>query len=52
MGLADTAPNLVAAANQLLIASNLPPKSYEVLHSYASAGVQGLIMSAFGYGPS
>lgn len=48
--LADTAPDLVAAANQLLIARNLPPKPYEVLRPCASAGARGLIGGAFGIG--
>jgi 2-phosphoglycolate phosphatase len=46
--LADTAPDLVAAANQLLIARNLPPEQYEVLRPCASAGARGLIGGAFG----
>jgi phosphoglycolate phosphatase len=46
--LADTAPDLVAAANQLLIARNLPPMKYEVLRPRASAGARGLIAGAFG----
>jgi phosphoglycolate phosphatase len=46
--LADTAPDLVAAANQLLIARNLPPKQYEVLRPCASAGARGLIGGTFG----
>lgn len=46
--LADTAPDLVAAANQLLIARNLPPMQYEVLRPRASAGARGLIKGAFG----
>ena len=46
--LADTAPDLVAAANQLLIARNLAPKQYEVLRPCASAGARGLIGGAFG----
>ena len=49
--LADTAPDLVAAANQLLIARNLPPKPYEVLRPCASAGARGLIGGAFGIEP-
>ena len=48
--LADTAPDLVAAANQLLITRNLPPKQYEVLRPCASAGARGLIGGAFGIG--
>ena len=39
--LADTAPDLVAAANQLLEARNLPLKPYEFLRPYASAGARG-----------
>jgi phosphoglycolate phosphatase len=46
--LADTAPDLVAAANQLLIARNLPVMQYEVLRPRASAGARGLIKGAFG----
>ncbi|WP_114653780.1 HAD family hydrolase [Polynucleobacter necessarius] len=49
--LVDTAPDLVAAANQLLIARNLPPKPYEVLRPCASAGARGLIGGAFGINP-
>ncbi len=46
--LADTAPDLVAAANQLLIARKLSPKPYEILRPCASAGARGLIGGAFG----
>lgn len=46
--LADTAPDLVAATNQLLSARNLPLKPYEQLRSCASAGARGLIGGAFG----
>ena len=49
--LADTAPDLVAAANQLLIARNLLPKPYETLRPCASAGARGLIGGAFGINP-
>ena len=49
--LADTAPDLVAAANQLLISRNLAPKQYEVLRPCASAGARGLIGGAFGIDP-
>lgn len=49
--LADTAPDLVAAANQLLIARNLAPKQYEALRPCASAGARGLIGGAFGIDP-
>jgi len=48
--LADTAPDLVAAANQLLVARNLPPKQYQVLRPLASAGARGLIGGTFGIG--
>ena len=46
--LADTAPDLVAAANKLLLARNLDPLPYEVLRPCASAGARGLINGAFG----
>lgn len=49
--LADTAPDLVAATNQLLIARNLTPKPYEFLRPYASAGARGLLEGAFGINP-
>ena len=49
--LADTAPDLVAATNQLLIARNLVPKQYAVLRPCASAGARGLIGGAFGIDP-
>lgn len=48
--LADTAPDLVAAANQLLTKRNRSPKPYEELRPRASAGARGLIQGAFGYG--
>jgi len=47
--LADTAPDLVAAANQLLTKRNLSPKPYEELRPRSSAGARGLILGAFGY---
>jgi phosphoglycolate phosphatase len=46
--LADTAPDLVAAANKLLTTRNLLPKHYEILRPRASAGARGLIAGAFG----
>ena len=49
--LADTAPDLVAATNQLLIARNFAPKPYEFLRPYASAGARGLLEGAFGINP-
>jgi phosphoglycolate phosphatase len=48
--LADTAPDLVAATNKLLLARNLDPKPYEFLRPYASAGARGLLEGAFGIG--
>ena len=49
--LADTAPDLVAATNLLLIARNLAPKPYELLRPHASAGARGLLHGAFGITP-
>jgi phosphoglycolate phosphatase len=49
--LADTAPDLVAAANQLLISRSLPPKPFTELRPYSSAGARGLIKGAFGINP-
>jgi N-acetyl-D-muramate 6-phosphate phosphatase len=49
--LADTAPDLVAATNKLLITRNLTPKPYEFLRPYASAGARGLLEGAFGIDP-
>ena len=46
--LADTAPDLVAATNKLLITRHLDPKPYEVLRPYTSAGARGLLEGAFG----
>lgn len=46
--LADTAPDLVAAANQMLAKRNLPLKPYELLRPRASAGARGMILGAFG----
>lgn len=47
--LADTAPDLVAAANLLRIKRKLEPIPYEVLRPRASAGARGLIFGAFGF---
>ena len=47
--LADTAPDLVAAANLLRVARGLSPLPYEVLRPTASTGARGLIQGAFGY---
>lgn len=49
--LADTAPDLAAAVNQLLIARGLEPAPYEQLRPVASAGARGLIGVAFGLKP-
>ena len=46
--LADTAPDLVNAANLLLIARQLPPKPYAEMRPHSSAGARGLIQCAFG----
>jgi len=39
--LADTAPDLVAAANRLLISKNMSQLPYESLRPMASAGARG-----------
>ncbi len=49
--LADTAPDLVAAANRLLIANQRAPMAYEILRPMASAGARGLVQKSFGIGP-
>lgn len=49
--LADTAPDLVAAANRLLIANQRAPMAYEILRPMASAGARGLIQRSFGIYP-
>lgn len=49
--LADTAPDLVAAMNKLLLARDLEPKPYALLRPHASAGARGLLEGAFGIGP-
>lgn len=49
--LADTAPDLVAAMNKLLLARNLEPKPYALLRPHASAGARGLLEGAFGINP-
>lgn len=46
--LADTAPDLAAAVNQLRIARGLPETPYADLRPVASAGARGLIGAAFG----
>lgn len=49
--LADTAPDLAGAVNQLRIARGLEPTDYELLRPTASAGARGLIGAAFGLTP-
>ncbi|WP_019141746.1 HAD family hydrolase [Noviherbaspirillum massiliense] len=49
--LADTAPDLAAAVNQLRVARGLPEAPYESLRPVASAGARGLIGAAFGLKP-
>jgi phosphoglycolate phosphatase len=46
--LADTAPDLVAAANRLLRSKNKAEMPYELLRPMASAGARGLIQKSFG----
>lgn len=49
--LADTAPDLAAAANRLVVERGLPPVAYEKLRPVASHGARGLIGAAFGKSP-
>ena len=49
--LADTAPDLAGAVNQLRISRGLAPTDYELLRPVASAGARGLIGVAFGITP-
>ena len=49
--LADTAPDLAAAANLLRTERGLAPAPYEALRAVASAGGRGLIGAAFGLTP-
>jgi len=49
--LADTAPDLAAAVNQLRAERGLSPAPYERLRPVASAGARGLIGAAFGLKP-
>lgn len=49
--LADTAPDLAGAVNQLRISRGLVPTDYELLRPVASAGARGLIGVAFGITP-
>jgi len=49
--LADTAPDLAGALNQLRAERGLAPTPYEELRPVASAGARGLIGAAFGIAP-
>ncbi|MCO5398325.1 HAD-IA family hydrolase [Ralstonia soli] len=49
--LADTAPDLAAAANKVRTDRGLAPLAYEALRPVASHGARGLIGVAFGVGP-
>ncbi|MYN11836.1 phosphoglycolate phosphatase [Pusillimonas sp. TS35] len=49
--LADTAPDLAAAANKQRARRGLPPLPYEMLRPYASAGARGLLMAGLGIAP-
>ncbi|EJN07317.1 phosphoglycolate phosphatase [Herbaspirillum sp. YR522] len=49
--LADTAPDLAAAANFLRAGRGLPPAPYETLRPVASAGARGLIGAALDIHP-
>ena len=49
--LADTAPDLAEAVNQLRAERGLEPTPYEHLRPVASAGARGLIGAAFGVKP-
>lgn len=49
--LADTAPDLAGAVNQLRVARGREPIAYELLRPVASAGARGLVGVAFGITP-
>lgn len=49
--LADTAPDLAAAANKMRLERGLPALPLDLLRPVASAGARGLIGVAFGIGP-
>ncbi len=49
--LADTAPDLAAAANRLVVEHGMMPVAYEKLRPVASHGARGLIGAAFGKRP-
>ncbi len=48
--LADTAPDLAAAANKMLIDRHMPPLPMQVMRHLASSGARGMIDAAFGIG--
>jgi phosphoglycolate phosphatase len=48
--LADTAPDLAAAANKMLIDRQMPPLPMQVMRHLASSGARGMIHAAFGVG--
>lgn len=50
--LADTAPDLGAAANFLLLEEGRPPLSLAELRPYTSHGVRGLLQAGFGIAPA
>ncbi len=49
--LADTAPDLAAAANAMRTARGLPPAPFDGLRQVASHGARGLLRVAFGMAP-
>ncbi|GHD57877.1 HAD family hydrolase [Jeongeupia chitinilytica] len=49
--LADTAPDLGAALNRLLVEEGRPEQPYEAIRPLASHGARGLIGLGFGVGP-
>ncbi|MDY7579910.1 HAD-IA family hydrolase [Herbaspirillum sp. RTI4] len=49
--LADTAPDLAGAVNQMRLARGLSPTPYENLRPVASSGARGLLAAAFGITP-
>ena len=46
--LADTAPDLAAAVNRMLVEQGYEPSPLERLRPFASAGARGLLHAAFG----
>ena len=49
--LADTAPDLAAAINQMRALRNLAEQPYVSLRPFASAGARGLLQAGFGITP-